>query len=59
MIHYMCTYAIDRENVVVFEFTMDIHDMEEAIGQALYQISVDDPAVDLTNLVALSVLRLE
>lgn len=57
MTPYMCTYAFDTETVIVFNFDLECDEMEEAIGEALYQIGRDSEQ-PVSALVGFSVLRL-
>lgn len=58
MTKFMCTYAYDSENIVVFDFDLESNEMEEAIGEALCLIAKEN-GHDVSTLVGFSVLRID
>lgn len=54
---WKCTYAFDRETVVVFEFKTDTDKLNEAITVALSLIHAEEEQQHPSELVGFSVLR--
>lgn len=56
MTHWMCTFAFDRETVVVFDYETLEDSMDEAVKMAIDKIQAEEQH-QASELVGFSVLR--